>query len=146
MENISYVIMKEEQCKEVQEPNPILQSSKSTQLGQSHPAMLKWRTSEKTGRQHPAYNCQQPGGTRHCIKRYWMKTQNLDNMSVSGFYRFHQPVKSMLITCLATISFGLVSSGCINSTHCQWWSRLFWISQLVWERVGSYFGGQYYVN
>ena len=53
MENISYVIMKEEQCKEVQEPNPILQSSKSTRLGQSHPAILKWRTNEKTGRQHP---------------------------------------------------------------------------------------------
>ena len=53
MENISYVIMKEEQSKEVQEPNPILQSSKSTQLGQSHPAILKWRTNEKTGRQHP---------------------------------------------------------------------------------------------
>ena len=68
MENISYVIMKEEQCKEVQEPNPILQSSKSTRLGQSHPAMLKWRTNEKTGRQHPAYHCQPPGGTRHCTK------------------------------------------------------------------------------
>ena len=86
MENIFYVIMKEEQCKKVKEPNPILQSSKSTQLGQSHPAMLKWRTSEKTGRQHPAYHCQPPGGTRQRTRRYWMKTQNLDILSVVGSY------------------------------------------------------------
>ena len=99
--------------------------------------MLKWRTNEKTGRQHPAYHRQPPGGTRHCTRRWWMKRQFFDILHVVGFYGFHQPVQSMLLICLATISCRLVPSGCINSTHCQWWSRLFWIGQLVWDEVGS---------
>ena len=66
-----------------------------------------------------------------------MKTQNLGILAVVRFYWFHQPVQSMLMACLATISSHLMPGGCINSTHCQWWSRLFWIGQLVWEEDGS---------
>ena len=64
----------------------MLQTSKSTRLGQSHPAMLEWSTNEKSGRQHPAYDCQPPGGTRHPTRRYWMKTQNLGILAVVRFY------------------------------------------------------------
>ena len=52
--DLSYVGINKKQRKEVKEPNPMLQTSKSTRLGQSHPAMLEWSTNEKAGRQHPA--------------------------------------------------------------------------------------------
>ena len=30
-----------------------------------------------------------------------------------------------------------MTGGCIKCTQRQWWSSLFWIGQLVWEKVGS---------
>ena len=65
------------------------------------------------------------------------KLKMLTFLSVSGFYEFHQPVQSTMIACFATVSSHLISGGCINSIHCQWWSSLFWIGQLVWEEDGS---------
>ena len=85
MEHISYVGINKKQWKEVKEPNPILLSSKSTRLGQSRPAMFEWSTNEKAGRQHPAYDCQPPGGTRHPTEKYWTKTQFFYILSVVGF-------------------------------------------------------------
>ena len=58
-------------------------------------------------------------------------------LSVLGFHEFHQPTRSMTIACFAKISSHLMSSGCFNGTHCQWWSSLFSIGQLVWEEDGS---------
>ena len=123
--------MNKKQWNKVKEPNPMPQSSKSTRLGQSHPAVLKWSTSEKAGRQHPAQRWQPPGGIRHRTRRYWMKTQNWENISVVCLQRFRQPVQSMIIACFARIYYHSVFCGCINSTHCQWWSSLFWIGQLA---------------
>ena len=54
MENISYDGTNKKQCNRVKEQNPTPQSSKSTRLDQSHPAMFKWSTNEKAGRQRPA--------------------------------------------------------------------------------------------
>ena len=66
-----------------------------------------------------------------------MKTHILDILYSVRLQRFHQPTQSMIIACFATISSHLMPSGCINSTHCQWWSSLFSIGQLVWEEDGS---------
>ena len=66
-----------------------------------------------------------------------MKTQNWEKHSVVRLQRFRQPVQSMIIACFARIYYHSVFCGCFNSTHCQWWSSLFWIGQLVWEEDGS---------
>ena len=58
-------------------------------------------------------------------RKYWMKIQNLDILSVVRLQRFHQPVQSMINACFARICSHLMPGGCINGTRCQWWSSLF---------------------
>ena len=48
-----------------------------------------------------------------------MKTQNLDFLSVVGFHGFHLPAQSAIIASFAKMSYRLMPSGCINSTHRQ---------------------------
>ena len=66
-----------------------------------------------------------------------MKTQSFNFLPVVGFYWLHKPVQSRIIACFATLYYRLVSGEGINSSHCQWWSSLFSIGQLVWEEDGS---------
>ena len=74
-------------AKDINEPNPILPISKSTRLGQSHPAALNRSTDENPTRQLPAHQCQPPGGARRCNKRCRLKTQNAD---ILGYFKFSE--------------------------------------------------------
>jgi len=49
----------------------------------------------------------------------------------------HCPAESRMIVSWAAIFSPLMPGGCIKSSQCQWWSRLFSIGQLVWEEDGS---------
>ena len=119
------------------EPNPRLQVSKSTRLGQSHHAASNWSTSERAEQLFFAWQGRPPGGTRHRIPCRWMKSQLLKFLFVVASQRIDCPAESRMVVSWAAIFCPLMSGGCIKGSQCQWWSRLFSIGQLVCEEDGS---------
>ena len=66
--------------------------------------------------------------------------KNLEFMHPSAFtciQSFDQPLQIRMVTWIARILTFLMSGGYFKASHCQWWSRLFSIGQLVWEEDGS---------
>ena len=66
-----------------------------------------------------------------------MKSQLLEFPFVLATQGIHCPAESRMIVSWAAIFSPLMPGGCIKSSQCQWWSRLFSIGQLVWEEDGS---------
>ena len=125
------------QRKDVKEPNPTLHVSKSTRLGQSHHATSNWSTVYWAQQLFLAWQRLPPGGICHRIPWCWMKSQLLQFLFVVASQRIDCPAESRMIVSWAAIFCPLMSGGCIKSSQCQWWSRLFSIGQLVWEEDGS---------
>ena len=115
----------------------MLRVSKSTRLGQSHHAASIWSTLERAQQLLLAWQGRPPGGTRHRIPCRWMKSQLLKFLFVVASQRIDYPAESRMVVFWATIFCPLMPGGCIKSSQCQWWSRLFPIGQLVWEEDGS---------
>ena len=125
------------QRRDVKEPNPMLQVSESTRLGQSHHAAWNWSTVYWAKQLIYAWQGRPPGGICHCIPCRWMKSQLLKFLVVVASQRIDCPAESRMIVSWAAIFCPLMPGGCIKSSQCQWWSRLFSIGQLVWEEDGS---------
>ena len=119
------------------QPNPRQQVSKSTRLGQSHHATSIWSTLHRAQQLILASSRRPPGGTCHRLPCRWWKSQLLKFLFDEVYQRIYYPVESRMIVFLAAIFCPLMPGGCIKSSQCQWWSRLFSIGQLVPEEDGS---------
>ena len=104
---------------DVREPNPRLQVSKSTRLGQSHHATSTWSTLHRAQQLILASSRRPPGGTCHRLPCRWRKSQLLKFLFVEVYQRIYFPVESRIIVSEAITFCPLMPGGCIKSSQCQ---------------------------